>query len=153
MKFRTMALLTTLCCTGISFTALAQTPTLSSLVASQQGGSAFSKLIAHQHLPDWIIKGGVESPMQQVTLKGVTYQVYSACKPHDCASENFALIYSPADNTMSGLFARNNEARHREELQWLNISDALSIDGKTVLYAALSGSLANHPQAFNYTDK
>lgn len=152
MKLSTMALFTTLCCTGVSFTALAETPTLSSLVASPQGGAAFAQLIAHQHLPDWIKKGGVESPMQQVTLKGITYQVYSACKPHDCASENFALIYSPADNAMSGLFARNNEARHREQLQWLNISDALSIDGKTVLYAALSGSLENHPQAFNYAD-
>ncbi len=38
----------------------------------------------------------------------------------------------------------------QEKLTWLNVSDALSIDGKTVLFAALSGSLDNHPDAFNY---
>lgn len=32
----------------------------------------------------------------------------------------------------------------------LNISDELSIDGKTILYAALTGSLDNHPDAFNF---
>ncbi|MFM2591328.1 hypothetical protein AAFX19_00010 (plasmid) [Vibrio harveyi] len=33
---------------------------------------------------------------------------------------------------------------------WLNVNDALSIDGKTVLFAALTGSLENHPDGFNF---
>ena len=38
-----------------------------------------------------------------------------------------------------------------ERLTWLGIGGgAESIDGRTILYAALTGSLDNHPQAFNY---
>ncbi|EOQ1650832.1 Ivy family C-type lysozyme inhibitor, partial [Escherichia coli] len=36
------------------------------------------------------------------------------------------------------------------KLTWLNVNDALSIDGKTVLFAALTGSLENHPDGFNF---
>lgn len=50
---------------------------------------------------------------------------------------------------MSGVYSVVDENRP-ERLTWLNVSDALSIDGKTVLFAALSGSLDNHPDAFNY---
>ena len=38
-----------------------------------------------------------------------------------------------------------------EKLTWLNIGGGSeSIDGRTILYAALTGSLENHPDAFNY---
>lgn len=50
---------------------------------------------------------------------------------------------------MSGVYSVVDEKPTRR-LTWLNVSDALSIDGKTVLFAALSGSLDNHPDAFNY---
>ncbi len=50
---------------------------------------------------------------------------------------------------MSGVYSVVDEKTDREA-DWLNVSDALSIDGKTVLFAALSGSLDNHPDAFNY---
>ena len=51
---------------------------------------------------------------------------------------------------MSGVLSVVNENTAQEKLTWMNVSDALSIDGKTVLFAALSGSLENHPDAFNY---
>lgn len=51
---------------------------------------------------------------------------------------------------MMGVFSTVDEKTSREKLTWLNVSDELSIDGKTVLFAALSGSLQNHPDAFNY---
>lgn len=51
---------------------------------------------------------------------------------------------------MTGLFSRVNEHSGNETLQWLNIPDELSINGKTVLYAALTGSLDNHPNNFNF---
>lgn len=125
-------------------------PMLSDLARHPQTASVFNALIAHQHLPSWIRKGGVESPMQQVTLKGETYQVYTACQPHNCAQQKFALLYSPKHQQMSGLWLRNDEKNQRETLRWLNLNNALSIDGKTVLYAAMTGSLDNHPTAFNY---
>ena len=53
-------------------------------------------------------------------------------------------------NQLSGVYSVVDEKTDQEKLTWLNVSDALSIDGKTVLFAALSGSLDNHPDAFNY---
>lgn len=129
---------------------LADTPRLSDIVNDPATAKPFAALIAHQHLPSWVKQGGVESPMQQVTLNGEPYQVYSACQPHHCGQQKFALLYSPRHQHMSGLWLRSDEDGKRETLQWLKISDDLSIDGKTVLYAALTGSLENHPAAFNY---
>ena len=51
---------------------------------------------------------------------------------------------------MAGLFSTVDENTSQEKLTWLNVDDALSIDGKTVLFAALSGSLENHPNGFNF---
>ena len=85
-----------------------------------------------------------------MTLGNESWQVLSACKPHDCGSERVAVLWSEKSQQMSGVFSTVNEKTTQEKLTWLNVSDALSIDGKTVLFAALSGSLENHPDAFNY---
>ena len=130
--------------------AFAAQTTFSDLVKTQEGGKALTALIRHQNLPNWIKSGGVESPAQTVTVKGNDYQVYAICKPHNCANQQFAVLYSAKLQQMSGLYLQTNEKSHRETLQWLNVSDELSIDGKTILYAATTGSLANHPKAFNY---
>ncbi|HBC5886972.1 TPA: C-lysozyme inhibitor, partial [Escherichia coli] len=53
-------------------------------------------------------------------------------------------------NQMTGLFSTIDEKTSQEKLTWLNVNDALSIDGKTVLFAALTGSLENHPDGFNF---
>ncbi|WP_241571620.1 Ivy family c-type lysozyme inhibitor [Rosenbergiella nectarea] len=124
--------------------------TFSDLVKTPEGGKALAALISHQHLPNWIKTGGVESPAQTVTVKGNDYQVYAICKPHNCGNQQFAVLYSAKLKQMSGLYLQTNEKSHRETLQWLNVSDELSIDGKTILYAATTGSLSNHPTAFNY---
>ena len=139
-------------CSAVTFPAVAgQQTSLNTLIHSPQGRQQFSQLVTGQHLPDWVKKGGTETPAQPVTLNGERYQVYYACKPHNCSAEQFALLYSPAEGTMSGVFVRHDERRHTEQLRWLNLSDKLSIDGRTVLYAAITGSLENHPEDFNYT--
>ncbi|HGF2559028.1 TPA: C-lysozyme inhibitor, partial [Escherichia coli] len=48
------------------------------------------------------------------------------------------------------LFSTIDEKTSQEKLTWLNVNDALSIYGKTVLFAALTGSLENHPDGFNF---
>ena len=63
---------------------------------------------------------------------------------------HIAVIWSEKSKQMSGVYSVVDEKTDQEKLTWLNVSDALSIDGKTVLFAALSGSLDNHPDAFNY---
>lgn len=73
----------------------------------------------------------------------------SACKPHDCGSQRIAVMWSEKSNQMTGLFSTIDENVARET-DWLNVNDALSIDGKTVLFAALTGSPENHPDGFNF---
>ena len=68
----------------------------------------------------------------------------------DCGSQRIAVMWSEKSNQMTGLFSTIDEKTSQEKLTWLNVNDALSIDGKTVLFAALTGSLENHPDGFNF---
>lgn len=122
--------------------------TLDSLVKKEP--AAFSQMVKGHPLPAWVKTGGTASPARTVKLGAETYQVLSVCKPHDCATERFAVLWSEKSRHMTGLFSTVDEKTAQEKLTWLNVSDDLSIDGKTVLFAALSGSLENHPDAFNF---
>ncbi|MBJ3816218.1 C-lysozyme inhibitor [Shimwellia pseudoproteus] len=134
-----------------AFGAWAQTDvTVSSLSSDSATKSSFAAMVKGQHLPAWVARGGTGTPAKTVTLGGNAYQVVSACKPHDCTSERIAVLYTADGKTMTGVFSNVDEKTGTEKLTWLHVPDALSIDGKTVLFAALSGSLENHPDAFNY---
>lgn len=124
--------------------------TVSDLATSKDSNAAFSKMVKGHKLPAWVSKGGTSTPVKTVKIGDTEYQVLSACKPHDCAAERVAVLWSEKSQTMSGVFSTVNSKTAKESLTWLNIGDALSIDGKTVLYSALSGSLENHPDAFNF---
>lgn len=129
--------------------AMAQTDmTLDGLAKKEP--AAFSQMVKGHNLPAWIKSGGTGSPARTVKLGAEVYQVLSACKPHDCAAERFAVLWSEKSGEMSGLYSAVDEKTAQETLTWLNVGDERSIDGKTVLFAALSGSLENHPDAFNY---
>ncbi|MGL4269228.1 MAG: Ivy family C-type lysozyme inhibitor [Plesiomonas sp.] len=151
MKKTLLALCLTLTC-GVATAAVhAQEPlTLSSLKQDAAAAKAFKTLQGQHPLPAWVNKGSTDSQTKTVLLNGKEYWVLSACKPHDCAAEQLALLYSPQSHTMAGVFSTSNESATEQKLTWLNVSDDLSIDGKTVLFAALSGSLDNHPNSFNY---
>lgn len=125
-------------------------PTLGNLQQDAAATKAFHTMQGKHTLPVWVKKGSTDSPTQIVRLNGKEYWVFSACKPHDCAAEQLALLYSPQNHTMAGVFSHSNDAETAQQLTWLNVNDDLSIDGKTVLFAALSGSLVNHPDSFNY---
>jgi len=124
--------------------------TVSDLAVNKDSKAAFSKMVKGHKLPAWVSKGGTSTPAKTVKIGDTEYQVLSACKPHDCAAERVAVLWSEKSQTMSGVFSTVNDKSAKESLTWLNIGDALSIDGKTVLYSALSGSLENHPDAFNF---
>lgn len=124
--------------------------TINQLANDKDTKATFSQMVKSSHLPSWILNGGTESPSETVTIGENQYQVITACKPHSCSSEQIAVIFSKENKVMSGVFSKVIEKQNSQKLVWLNINDDLSIDGKTILFAALSGSLANHPNTFNF---
>lgn len=139
----------TLSCSALS-AYTAEPLTVSSLATDKATAEAFKTMVGSQKLPQWITQGGTTSQNQDVVIDGKKYIVLNSCKPHDCAAENIAVLYSPASKTLAGVFSTLDEQSVHQKLTWLNISDDLSIDGKTVLFAALTGSLNNHPDSFNF---
>ena len=141
--------------TGFSVSPLtfAQEPeslTVRDLAAQPQTAKIFRQMVKRQNLPEWIMQGGTHSPSQEVTIDGTRYTVTYACKPHDCASESIAVLYSPASKIMSGVFSSVDSRDGSQTLRWMNIPDELSVDGRTVLFAALTGSLENRPDSFSF---
>ncbi|EPF4178169.1 Ivy family C-type lysozyme inhibitor [Escherichia albertii] len=135
----------------IATSAMAQDDlTISSLAKGDATKAAFNQMVQGHKLPAWVMAGGTNTPAQTVKLGNESYQVMSACKPHDCGSQRIAVMWSEKSHQMAGLFSTVDENTSQEKLTWLNVDDALSIDGKTVLFAALSGSLENHPNGFNF---
>lgn len=143
--------ITTVAALVIATSAMAQDDlTISSLAKGETTKAAFNQMVQGHKLPAQVMKGGTYTPAQTVTLGDETYQVMSACKPHDCGSQRIAVMWSEKSNQMTGLFSTIDEKTSQEKLTWLNVNDALSIDGKTVLFAALTGSTENHPDGFNF---
>ncbi|WP_148301550.1 Ivy family C-type lysozyme inhibitor [Asaia prunellae] len=124
--------------------------TISNLASSSETRSYFQKMLGKRHLPSWVTKGGTDSPSREVTIQSRKYLVLTSCKPHDCASESVAMLFSPQTREMTAVLSKSDASGENQTLAWFNVTDNLSIDGKTVLFAALSGSLENHPQSFNY---
>lgn len=124
--------------------------TVSDLAKNTQTQALFAQMTQHHSLPEWVTKGGTSSQAQNVTIGGVRYVVLQSCKPHDCASQSIAVLYSQEAKKMTGVFSVSAEDGAEQKLSWLNVPDELSIDGKTVLFAALSGSLDNHPESFHF---
>lgn len=124
--------------------------TISKLASDQDTKADFQKMVANQHLPKWVSQGGTDSQSQKVNIAGNQYLVLNSCKPHDCGSQRIAVLYATATKKIAGVFSLVDEKTGNEKLQWLNIPDDLSIDGKTVLLASLTGSLDNHPDNFNF---
>ncbi len=136
---------------GLATSAYAQDElTISKLAVDQDTKAGFQKMAANQHLPKWVTQGGADSQGQKVNIAGNQYLVLTSCKPHDCNSQRIAVLYATATKKIAGVFSSVEEKTGNEKLQWLNIPDDLSIDGKTVLFAALTGSLDNHPDSFNF---
>ncbi|EBW7149063.1 Ivy family C-type lysozyme inhibitor [Citrobacter braakii] len=136
---------------GLTTSAYAQDElTISKLAADQDTKAEFQKMAANQHLPKWVTQGGTDSQGQKVNIAGNQYLVLNSCKPHDCGSQRIAVLYATETKKIAGVLSSIDEKTGNEKLQWLNIPDDLSIDGKTVLFAALTGSLDNHPDSFNF---
>ncbi|AIO30130.1 Ivy family c-type lysozyme inhibitor [Burkholderia pseudomultivorans] len=126
--------------------------TLSTVKRDPVASKAFEAMKKDHALPSWVERGGTETRGNSVSFDGRQMVVMTACKPHDCGSERFAILYDPQRNVMYGLLlVVDPKRRDTERLTWMNLRDGgESIDGRAILYAALTGSVANHPDAFNF---
>lgn len=128
-------------------------PTLAELDKDQAMTAAFDAMTVNREAPDWLKGGGVASPTHEVGFDGKSWLAMTSCKPHDCGAHKIAVIFNPKAGVMYGVISDSSEDGAEEKLTWLNIGGgAESIDGRTILYAALTGSLENHPQGFNYNE-
>ncbi|QRZ15903.1 C-lysozyme inhibitor [Paracoccus methylovorus] len=126
--------------------------TLADLGKDQKLATAFEKMADGHQLPAWLREGAVVSPSQKVAFGGTEYLAMTACEQHNCAENQMAVLYAPDSGTAYGVLSvRDGEGA--ELLTWLGMAGGPeTIDGRTILYAALSGSLANHPADFIYAE-
>ena len=98
--------------------------------------------------PGWL-NSATQSEAVPVTMGGKPYTVLLACKQHDCANHQLVVLFDAT--TIYGLRFETTDNSPKETLTWLNIGGGPeSIDGKTILYAAITGSLFNHPAMFAF---
>lgn len=125
--------------------------TFRDIAADPAAAAAFKAMAEGHRLPDWVHGKTVESPGHEVVFGGQKVYVMSACKQHDCGAEQIAVLYDPGNKIMYGVLLSADPNTRAEKLTWMNLGGGNeSIDGRTILYAALTGSLENHPDAFDY---
>ncbi|MTH65123.1 Ivy family c-type lysozyme inhibitor [Paracoccus shanxieyensis] len=114
--------------------------------------AAYAKMAQGRTMPDWLRTGAVVTPAVPVRFGGREWLAMTACKPHDCAAHQIAVVYAEG-GPMHGVISDQPEENGPQSLTWLNIGGgAESIDGRTILFAALTGSLENHPEAFTFPE-
>ncbi|MFT9014522.1 MAG: Ivy family c-type lysozyme inhibitor [Acetobacter sp.] len=150
MKFRTLAGI--LIVFGMTGSAASANPaTLSSYLNDPVWTKRFDSMFGKTAKPSWL-KSATESEAVSVVMDGKPYTVLLACKKHDCANHQIAVLFD--NRAIYGLRFETADNSKKEELTWLNIGGGTeSIDGKTILYAAITGSLYNHPEMFIFPTK
>ena len=60
--------------------------------------AAWNRMFAREQAPLWLNRypelHGAEAPAMLIAVDGVSYKVFTACKPHDCFT-SFAVTFSP----------------------------------------------------------
>ena len=76
----------------------------------------------------WVNQYGTASPAETVSLDGRDYQLFRACKPHNCPSESYVILLDPTKQTVShGAFVENKSSGQglgSSRIQWLGAPEA-----------------------------
>lgn len=107
--------------------------------ASPVTGKVYRSLIQQQHLPKWVNVGGTSAPATEIELNGVKYLALSGCKPHNCPTQAIAVLYSPVNGDIHGVYSEYNADSNKQMLSWLNVDPLGSDKMKQILLAILSG--------------
>lgn len=69
---------------------------------------AWNRMVATGPAPQWLGRyldmHGAEAPAVAVDVAGVSYKIFTTCKPHDCFTQ-FAVTFSPDGGTAWGAMA------------------------------------------------
>ena len=126
-------------------------PSLADLPTDTRMAAAFATMVGEREIPAWVRENAVTSPGDLVNFGGREYLAMSACEQHLCGPHRIAVLYDAEGGVMYGGITNSDDEAGTEELSWLNIGGGPeSIDGKSLLYATLTGSVTNHPQYFRY---
>lgn len=75
----------------------------------------------------WVEFFGTTAPATLETVDGKAYSVYWGCKPHDCITESYVILYSQENRTISaGAFVRNDydgPQLMKSDITWLGQAD------------------------------
>lgn len=113
---------------------------LSDFATAKSTSKSYSELISKNKLPTWVKSGGTSTPSTEVTVAGKKYIALSGCKPHSCPEQNIAVLYSPDNREIHGVFSDFNAEKNRETLTWLNMDPIDSGALKNALFNRLYGN-------------
>lgn len=76
----------------------------------------------------WVAQYGVAVPVEYVQIDGKEYAAYQGCKPHDCLSEKYVVLYDEqARKMVAGAFIQHKFEQLtllESKLSWLNEQSA-----------------------------
>lgn len=125
----------------VSFGALAdEGQYLSDFASAKSTSKSYSELISKNKLPAWVKSGGTSTPSTEVTVAGKKYIALSGSKPHSGPEQNIAVLYSPDNREIHGVFSDFNAEKNRETLTWLNLDPIDSGALKNALFNRLYGN-------------
>ncbi|PZL90632.1 C-lysozyme inhibitor [Pantoea graminicola] len=124
------------------FVSAATPPYLFDFIQNRQTGQAYQRLIAGHNFPAWVKQGGTSTPAETLTLKGVTWQVLSGCKPHNCPAQSVAILYSPEKGEIHGVYSDYDQTHDRQTLTWLNLDPLNDAGLRNILFRELNGGPA-----------
>ncbi|MDR9963614.1 hypothetical protein KIF59_04055 [Enterobacter cloacae subsp. cloacae] len=65
-------------------------------------------MISQNKLPAWVKSGGTSTPSNRSNSCGQKSILLCQCKPHSCSEQNIAVLYSPDNGDIHGVFSDFN---------------------------------------------
>jgi hypothetical protein len=89
-------------CAAVSVAAAAGEVYLADAIKSPAYAQALTRLLkSASHLPEWTNEltnprgNYVATPVDHVTVAGTRYELFNACKVHDCGDNRFEVMFAP----------------------------------------------------------
>jgi hypothetical protein len=96
------------------FGAQAEDQDISDALKKPAYNAAWSAMLKGQPVPGWLTKftkngDGVTVPSVLVEIDGVPYEADHVCKPHDCAGNEFEVLFAPEGKQAWGALVVNGK--------------------------------------------